>query len=259
MTALPAQRAARARLVLVHGFTQTLRSWDPLLPHLADHDVVALDAPGHGRAGDVEVDLVGGAALLAAQGGRATYVGYSMGGRLCLHAALAHPEAVRGLVLISATGGLDDAGEREARRVADEALADRIELVGVGAFLDEWLAQPLFAGLGADAQGRAERLENTASGLASSLRMAGTGTQLPLWDRLGSLGIPTLVVAGELDVKFVAIAERLAATIPDAQLAIVDGAGHTVHLEQPGAFLDVLHPWLRGHADNASPSASRTP
>lgn len=259
MTALPAQRAARTRLVLVHGFTQTRRSWDPLLPHLADHDVVALDAPGHGRASDVEVDLIDGAALLAAGGGRATYVGYSMGGRLCLHAALDHPGAVRGLVLISATGGLDDAWEREARRAADEALADRVERIGVAAFLDEWLAQPLFAGLDAAAEGRAERLENTAAGLASSLRLAGTGTQLPLWDRLRDLPIPTLVIAGALDTKFVAIAERLAATIPGADLAIVDGAGHTVHLEQPAAFLDVLHPWLRGHADNASPSASSTP
>lgn len=259
MAALPAQRAARARLVLVHGFTQTRRSWDPLLPDLADHDVVTLDAPGHGWSSDVEVDLVDGAALLAAGGGRATYMGYSMGGRLCLHAALDHPGAVRGLVLISATGGLDDAGEREARRAADEALADRIERIGVAAFLDEWLAQPLFAGLGADAQGRAERLENTAAGLASSLRLAGTGTQVPLWDRLRSLEIPTLVIAGALDTKFVAVAERLAATIPAADLAIVDGAGHTVHLEQPGAFLDVLHPWLRSHADNASPSANSTP
>ena len=247
------------RLVLVHGFTQTRRSWDPLLPHLAEHDVVALDAPGHGGASDVDLDLVEGGAWLAAAGGAATYVGYSMGGRLCLHAALAAPDTVRGLVLISATGGMDDVGERQARRASDEALADRIERVGVPAFVDEWLAQPLFAGLSAAAQGRAERLENTAAGLASSLRHAGTGTQEPLWDRLGSLSIPTLVVAGALDAKFVDLGQRLAATIPGAELAVVDGAGHTVHLEQPEAFLAVLRPWLARHADNPRPSASSAP
>jgi 2-succinyl-6-hydroxy-2,4-cyclohexadiene-1-carboxylate synthase len=247
------------RLVLVHGFTQTRRSWDPLLPALAGHDVVALDAPGHGRAGDVELDLVEGGAWLAAAGGRATYVGYSMGGRLCLHAALADPDAVRGLVLISATGGLDDAGERDARRAADDALADRIERIGVAAFLDEWLAQPLFAGLDVAAQGRAERLDNTTRGLASSLRRAGTGTQLPLWDQLHTLDIPVLVVAGALDAKFVALGERLATALPRAEIAIVEGAGHTVQLERRDRFLDVLLPWLDRHDDSARPNASSKP
>jgi 2-succinyl-6-hydroxy-2,4-cyclohexadiene-1-carboxylate synthase len=246
-------------LVLVHGFTQTRRSWDPLLPALAGHDVVALDAPGHGTASDVRLDLVDGGAWLAASGGRAVYAGYSMGGRFCLHAALADPAAVRGLVLISATGGIDDDDERGRRRAADDALADRIEAIGVPAFLDEWLAQPLFAGLDDDAQGREARLENTAAGLASSLRLAGTGTQAPLWDHLGELQIPVLVIAGALDPKFVALAQRLRDAIPAAELAIVEGAGHTVHLEQPERFLDVLLPWLDAHDDIASPSASSAP
>jgi 2-succinyl-6-hydroxy-2,4-cyclohexadiene-1-carboxylate synthase len=235
-----------ARLVLVHGFTQTARSWDELARRMAGagHEPLALDAPGHGAAGELDLDLVDGGSWLAAAGGRATYVGYSMGGRLCLHAALAAPDVVRGLVLVSATGGIDDAAERGERRRADDALADRIERIGVPAFLDEWLAQPLFAGLDDRAAGRAERLHNTAAGLAASLRRAGTGTQVPLWDRLATLDVPTLVVAGALDTKFVALAERLASTIPGAELAVVEGAGHTVHLEQPDRFLDVLLPWL---------------
>ncbi|MEA3019715.1 MAG: 2-succinyl-6-hydroxy-2,4-cyclohexadiene-carboxylate synthase [Actinomycetota bacterium] len=248
------------RLVLVHGFTQTHRSWDPLLPHLArDHEVIAIDAPGHGRSDGVELDLVEGGAWLAAAGGRATYVGYSMGGRLCLHAALAAPDAVRGLVLISATGGIDDDAERDARRAADDALADRVEHIGVAAFLDEWLAQPLFAGLTAETSGRAERLENTAAGLASSLRHAGAGTQAPLWDRLGELTMPVLVIAGADDAKFVALAARFVAALPRAELAVIDGAGHTVHLEQPDAFLAVLDRWLRDHDDSASPTATSAP
>lgn len=247
------------RVVLVHGFTQTRRSWDPLLPALADHDVVALDAPGHGTASDVRLDLEAGGEWLAATGGPAIYVGYSMGGRLCLHAALADPTAVRGLVLISATGGIEDEAERAQRRSSDDALADRIEAIGVAAFVDEWLAQPLFAGLDDAAQGRPARLENTAAGLASSLRLAGTGTQRPLWDRLGELEIPVLVVAGAQDPKFVALGRRLHDSIAGAQLAVVDGAGHTVHLEQPVRFLDVLLPWLDAHADSANPSASNMP
>src|SRR5690606_19116726 len=119
------------------------------------------------------------------------------------------PDAVRGLVLVSATGGIDDDAERTARRRSDDALADRIEAIGVDAFLDEWLAQPLFATLDEAAAGREERRANTAAGLASSLRLAGSGTQMPLWDRLRTLDVPTLVVAGALDPKFVALGERL--------------------------------------------------
>jgi 2-succinyl-6-hydroxy-2,4-cyclohexadiene-1-carboxylate synthase len=161
-------------------------------------------------------------------------------------------------VLVSGTAGIDDADGRAARRASDEALADRVERIGVEAFLDEWLSLPLFAGLDATTDGRAARLENTAAGLASSLRLAGTGTQVPLWDRLGSLTMPVLVVAGERDEKFVALAHRLAGAIPGADLAIVGGAGHTVHLEQPDAFLRVVLPWL-DHAESASPSDSSTP
>jgi 2-succinyl-6-hydroxy-2,4-cyclohexadiene-1-carboxylate synthase len=250
------------RLVLVHGFTQTRRSWDPLLPALTDHDVVALDAPGHGETAEVHLGLDDGGSWLARAGGVGVYIGYSMGGRFCLHAALAEPSLVRGLVLVSATGGIEDDAERAARRASDDALADHIESIGVPAFVDEWLEQPLFAGLAPARRGVEDRRRNTAAGLASSLRLAGTGTQAPMWKRLPTLRVPTLVIAGAQDAKFVALGERLAATIPDAELAIIDGAGHTVHLEQPERFLAALLPWLHrveGHDDSASPSASRAP
>ena len=232
------------RLVLVHGFTQTGRSWAPIASQLTDHfEVVTVDAPGHGGSTGVETDLVGGAELLGATCGGATYVGYSMGGRLCLHLALARPELVERLVLVSATAGIEDAGERANRRTADDALATSLERDGVDAFLDRWLAQPMFATL--TDTGLEDRRRNVAAGLTSSLRLAGTGTQLPLWDRLSSLTMPVLVVAGALDTKFVAIAERMADAIPDATLAVLDDAGHTVHLERPEAFVDVLDGWLR--------------
>lgn len=136
------------RLVMVHGFTQTARCWGPFGTDLAaDHDVWAVDAPGHGDSAGVEADLVDGATLLGATGGRATYLGYSMGGRLALHLALSRPALTERLVLIGATAGIEDEDERSARKAADEALAAHIEDIGVDAFLEEWLALPLFAGL----------------------------------------------------------------------------------------------------------------
>ncbi len=245
--------------MLVHGFTQTGRSWDVVADRLATtHEIVAVDAPGHGGSGEVAADLPTGAGLLGATGDRATYVGYSMGGRLALHFAVARPDLVDRLVLVSATAGVEDADERAARRRADEELAASIERDGVDAFLTRWLAQPLFATLPAEAAQRADRSRNTAAGLASSLRLAGTGTQEPLWDALPALTMPVLLVAGALDRKFAAIAERMATALPDATLAVVEGAGHTVHLEQPATFVDLLERWL-GQPPRARPTVASRP
>jgi 2-succinyl-6-hydroxy-2,4-cyclohexadiene-1-carboxylate synthase len=237
-------------IVLVHGFTQTRRCWGPEADDLAtDHEVVRVDAPGHGGSADILAGLRTGGRLIADQGGVATYVGYSMGARFCLHLALSNPELVRGLVLIGGTAGIEDPDERAARREQDRQTAARLQREGVAAFLDAWLAQPLFAGLSPERSFRAERLENTVTGLASSLEQAGTGAQDPSWDRLSRLAMPVLVVAGDRDLKFAALATRMAAEIGEnATLALIPDAGHAAHLEQPTAFLAVLRPWLAAHA-----------
>jgi 2-succinyl-6-hydroxy-2,4-cyclohexadiene-1-carboxylate synthase len=235
------------RVVLVHGFAQNRNCWGPVAADLAtDHEVVRIDAPGHGRSSTFPAGLRTGARLIADQGGRATYLGYSMGGRFVLHLALANPELVERLVVIGATGGIDDPDERAARRRNDQALADRLEREGVAPFVEAWLAQPLFAGLSEEMQFRAERAENTVDGLAESLRQAGTGSQDPLWSRLSRLRMPVLVVAGADDAKFSAEGARLVESIGDnASLALVPNAGHAAHLEQPSAFLAVLRAFLR--------------
>ena len=234
------------RVVLVHGFTQTSACWSPIDDALAvDHEIRSLDAPGHGAAAGEQLDLPTGGSMLAAAGGHGAYVGYSMGARFLLHAALARPDQVERLVLISGTAGIDDARERAARRASDEALADHLLAIGVPTFLDEWLALPMFDGLPPERAHRAARETNTAPGLASSLRLAGTGTQLPLWDRLPELAMPVLVVTGAADAKFTELGQRMVDTIgPNADLAVVEDAGHTVHLEQPDRFLAALLPWL---------------
>ena len=239
--------AETGRAILAHGFTQTSRSWDPIRARLAarlpDVETVAVDLPGHGDSADVEATLWGAADHLVQRGGPGTYVGYSMGGRVCLHAALSHPESVERLVLIGATAGIPDPGERDDRRRADERLADDLEDVGVERFVDEWLTNPLFAGLDAESSMRGDRLRNTATGLASSLRLAGTGTQEPLWERLGEIDRPTLVLAGEHDAKFRDLGIRLTAALPQATMTIVSGAGHSVHLEQPDRTVDAIIDW----------------
>lgn len=239
-------RPGHRRIIALHGFTQTARSWTPIASRRSRSAdaFVALDLPGHGTSTEPVGDLWDQGRHVVEMGGAGCYVGYSLGGRVALHASIARPDAVHRLVLVSTTAGIDDPAERAARRAADDALADHLESVGVDTFVDEWLANPLFAGLDAETDQRDDRRRNTAAGLAESLRRAGTGTQEPLWSRLGGIEVPVLVVVGELDEKFRALGERLCAGFPDAVLAVVPGAGHSVHMEQPDRFVRVLDDWL---------------
>jgi len=235
-----------ARLVFIHGFTQTRHTWQDVTEHLSSQfEVVLVDAPNHGDSSDISLNLETGANAIVEVGQSATYVGYSMGARLCLTAALAHPEQVKRLVLISGTAGIENKDERLARMVSDEELAMRIEQNGVTNFIDSWLALPIFSGLTTLNNQREIRLCNTATALASSLRLCGAGKQQPTWSRLKELTMPVLIVAGENDKKFVELAQRLTAAIGDnAKLQIIEKSGHTPHLEQPQRFLDVVNEFL---------------
>jgi 2-succinyl-6-hydroxy-2,4-cyclohexadiene-1-carboxylate synthase len=176
--------------------------------------------------------------------GPGEYVGYSMGGRLCLQLALDRPEVVERLVLVSASPGIADDADRAARRTADELLAASIERDGVDAFLERWVAQPLFATLPRDRAGIAERSAgNTVASLSHQLRVLGQGAQPSNWDRLARLAAPTLLVVGALDTKYVDIAHRMAAAIPDARVEVIADAGHACHLEQPDTVAHVLASW----------------
>jgi 2-succinyl-6-hydroxy-2,4-cyclohexadiene-1-carboxylate synthase len=237
-------------LLLLHGFTGSARNWRGLEAFGERFRTIAVDLLGHG-ASDSPADparydmaaCVGDLAAVLVQLGiqRANVLGYSLGGRVALHLAAAHPERVGRLVLESASPGLMTEAERRARRADDEALALRLERDGLEAFVDGWERLPLFASqarlpAAVRAGLRAQRLRNNPPGLANSLRGLGTGAQPSLWERLPEIHTPTLLLAGALDEKFAAIARAMAERLPEATLFIVPEAGHTIHLEQPDAF-----------------------
>ena len=234
-----------APVVLVHGFTQTHRSWDPVAADLATYRrVVRVDLPGHGRSASVRASFVDSAGLVGEAGGAATYVGYSLGGRLCLRLAADRPDLVRALVLIGASPGIADARERAERRAADETLADDIERDGLDAFLTRWLAQPMFAALPAG-EAAARAADGTADGLVAALRDLGAGAMEPLWERLGDITMPVQLVVGERDAKFREIARAMRAALPNAsRLAIVRAAGHACHLERPDMVAGIIERFI---------------
>jgi 2-succinyl-6-hydroxy-2,4-cyclohexadiene-1-carboxylate synthase len=221
-------------LVLAHGFTQNRRCWGPFRDRLGDQrEVKAVDLAGHGDAPPAR-DLPEAAFRLGRDGGWGAYLGYSLGGRVALHLALAQPEQVTALVLIGAHPGIEDPAEREARATADDELAAHLLEIGLPTFLDEWLAQPLFATLPAETDQREERLTNDPEALATTLRNLSTGRQTPLWDRLPALQMPVLFLAGEQDEKYASIGRQAVATIGEnARLETIPGAGHAAHLEHP--------------------------
>jgi len=242
--------------VLLHGFTGSTDSWSALVAPLVARGlhVISIDMLGHGQSDAPDdpvrysiehcrADIVEILQTLGITPGEAILLGYSMGGRIALYTALSG--FFRALILESSSPGIANAGERERRRLADAALAERIEQEGVAAFVTYWEQLPLFASQQAlpEAQQAAlhrQRLSNRAKGLANSLRGVGTGSQPDLHEQLATLTIPTLIIAGELDGKYCGIAREMAQRLPHSELTIVPGTGHTVHLEQPDAFINLV-------------------
>lgn len=233
--------------VVLHGFTGSATAMAPLTSRLPD-PVVALDLPGHGSEpisddpGDYTMaSAVAGVASATAHLERYALVGYSMGGRVALHLALAYPDRVVALALIGARAGIDDPAERAERIAADEALADRIESEGMEWFADYWADRPLFAtqrhrlSLEQRAELRAQRLACDPRGLAHSLRGMGAGAVEPVGCRLGELPMPCVLIVGGHDTKFAAIAQDMAAALPQADVCVIPDAGHATHLEAPDA------------------------
>jgi 2-succinyl-6-hydroxy-2,4-cyclohexadiene-1-carboxylate synthase len=234
-------------VVLLHGFAGTRGTWDGVERHLPTerYRPLALDLPGHGQLADAPRPLTFDRcvhSVLERSPKRLVLVGYSMGGRIALHVALAAPERIVKLVLISTTAGIDDPAERAQRRDADHRLADEVEGGTIADFVDRWRSQAMFAEdppeVGALA--RADQSRNRPDSVAAALRGIGTGEMQPLWQRLGELAMPVTVLAGIRDTKFCSLGERMVGLLPEARLLLVPG-GHGLPLENPEIVADAVH------------------
>jgi 2-succinyl-6-hydroxy-2,4-cyclohexadiene-1-carboxylate synthase len=209
---------------------------------LEKYRIELVDLPGHGESTARPSTLDEAGRLAAEVSIGSVLIGYSMGARVALHAALQPHHQLKGLVLIGAHPGIVDETERQIRRDADQALAQRIEEIGVETFLDEWLKQPMFDGV-RDLNNR-DRLRNSADGLAYALRTLGTGNQRVLDAELGALRLPVLVITGDRDQKFLDLTSRFRSCLQDATFATIANAGHACHLEQPDATRETIEGWL---------------
>lgn len=241
----------RPGLVALHGFTQHGGMFEEVAS-LLPGGLLAVDLPGHGTTEVEPVSFAGAvgsiAEVLAGFEDPVSLLGYSQGGRVALAIALEKPGLVDRLVLVSASPGIADPRSRAARKASDDELAGRLEEIGVAAFVDEWLALDMFAGLhrrsSAWIEGdRALRCENPAAGLAAALREMGQGSQPYVGPRLNELKMPVLLLAGEHDPKYTDLARGMAAALPQATCEIVPGAGHAVIGERPKLVARLIAEW----------------
>jgi 2-succinyl-6-hydroxy-2,4-cyclohexadiene-1-carboxylate synthase len=233
-------------VVLLHGFGGTHRAWDGVVGLLDPerYRPLALDLPGHGGAADAPrpISFASCAAhVLAASPDHFTLCGYSLGGRVALHVALAAPERVRRLVLIATNPGIEDAAERALRRESDHALADDLEREPFERFIERWRTQPLFAEEPPEvgALAREDQRRNRPDALAAVMRGLGTGEMQPLWERLGELQMRVTVVVGARDAKFIGLGRRMVELLSEGELVVAPG-GHGLPLESPAAVAQLL-------------------
>jgi 2-succinyl-6-hydroxy-2,4-cyclohexadiene-1-carboxylate synthase len=249
-------------LLILHGFTGSSRSLLSFARSWPGFSTLALDVIGHGMSDspadpgrytmdrcieDIE------ALIEVLDLGRIALLGYSMGGRIAVRYALRHPERLWALLLESASTGIEDEGERKARVESDEVLAQRLERDGIEPFIDYWQSIPLWASQASMPQEkrdalRAQRLQNSVTGLANSLRGMGAGADPAIFGQLAGLDVPSLIMAGGLDTKYRDLANAMTAAMPNATARIFDNAGHAAHFEQPAAFASAVYEFLHIHA-----------
>lgn len=246
-------------LLMLHGFTGSNKTFQESITHLEKHfSIVAPDLLGHGKTDSpdeiarysierIVEDIV--TILQELKIMQCFVLGYSMGGRVATAFASAHPEMVRGLILVSSSPGLAQKDLQESRVQADNRLADMLESEGIISFVDYWEKLALFASqevLSDELKKRIrlERLAQNPNGLAMSLRGMGTGKQPSYWNHLADFTFPVLLMTGSLDEKFEKIAQEMQQLLPNSTHVTVQNAGHAVYLEQPNIFLSQLTNWL---------------
>lgn len=232
-------------LVLLHGFAGTGHAWDSVIERLRGerYRPLALDLPGHGQRAADDTSIAGTvASVLNAVDGDFALCGYSMGGRIALHVALAAPRRVQRLILVATTAGIEDSQERQERRRSDAQLAGFLQTATMEEFADRWMAQPIFAATPPEAAAlwREDLLRGDTEALAQVLRATGTGELRPVWDRLEALTMPATVIAGARDAKYAQLAQRLADTLPNGALEIIEGAGHGLPREAPAELAALI-------------------
>lgn len=245
-------------LIFLHGFLGSGKSWHNIAQSFSGNYFCILpDLPGHGNNTQGELTSPLNFGILTEwlshlldqiPVSKIHLVGYSLGGRTALYFACHHPERILSLTPESASPGIIDESERAHRLAEDSTRAESILKDGISAFVEKWYQMPLFASL----QNHPQTLfaikkaaeANNPKWMAKVIRDLSPGTQKPLWDMLPNLSIPTLLIAGQHDEKYVQVIKKMTERIPSSSHHIVPEAGHNVHAEQSKKYISLLSEFL---------------
>jgi pimeloyl-ACP methyl ester carboxylesterase len=226
-----------ANVVLIHAFHMDLREWDDAVASLGGRrHVLRYDVRGHGRstvASSMPTQVEDLRSLVDELGiRRATFVGCSMGATIALEYALAHPDHVEGLILLSpGIPGIEVTASRDWMNPIVAAVKEKNPQRAAAL----WWESPIVAGLRSmpnAARYRAIIVDN--AGVWTMPRPATTGS-VPPGKRLGEVRVPVAVAAGELDgTGSIENARAVADGIPRATYVGVPGAGHMLSIERAG-------------------------
>ena len=258
MKSLHTEKSRPSLLLTLHGFTGDPYDFSTLY---ADAGIEAVwrfvDLPGHFRHGQPIPqpdrqwsDFVSRIEQVVREAettqSKLYILAYSMGVRLLLKALLEHQWKPEGLILVSATAGLESAGERVARLEHDKTLAESLRRDGIESFIDRWMQQPIIASQqGVSSPDRIQRKKQlNADALADALIEYSPGKLPSVWHLLGDIACRTTLIAGEYDHKYINLHQRLVAHLPNAEMRVVSKAGHAPFIEQPVAFRDILLPLI---------------
>lgn len=253
-------------VVFLHGFLGSHRDWMPVTRDLENRfRCIAVDLPGHGQTeadSDADYAMQSTAAAIieladSLGAPRFSATGYSMGGRVAQLIASMAPGRVEALVLESTSPGLQTDTERAERRASDAAWLAQLRNGDFHSFLRAWYRQPLFETLASDPELFARMIEardeNDPAKLARSLEATSIANQPSLWPAWERGTAPALLIVGERDAKYRALAAEMAARRPAAEIAVIPDCGHNVHFERSKAYTSVVGTFLNRVAQTRNP------
>jgi pimeloyl-ACP methyl ester carboxylesterase len=230
-------------VLLTHGYSATSQMWTgQVAPLSKDHKLVTWDMRGHGQSDSPDdpalysepATVADMAALLDAVGAKTAIVGgLSLGGYMSLAFNRAHPERVEALLIIDTGPGYKNDQAREGWNATSLKTAERYETEGL-ALLERGSAE------------RRTAQHKSAKGLALAARGMLTQRDAAVISSLPEIKVPAIVVVGSEDAPFLAASDYMAAKIPGAKKAVIEGAGHAANIDKPEAFNAAIMGFLGG-------------
>ena len=232
------------RIYYLHGNMQSFDVWAPIIDQLSklrpelSHSPVNLYQRRYHGFDDWTEDFCN-MVESEANGEKSILLGYSLGGRLALHACLSQPDLWQAVILIGADPGLESEEEKKLQLDRDRNWAERLKREPLKKLVVEWDAKSVFCGIGNQAPRNMGEMDPDR--FSQQFEVFSKGLQQNLVPKLAELkSPPVLFLSGEKDQKYQGIGEKLAKSSPVVKAQVVADAGHRVPWENPETFVQVL-------------------